>query len=289
MIAHLSDGSAPDYSDSTLTNNAGKTTLQEYTFTYNAASPGQTLTITFTEASQTTSTDSGNVALQSATLAGGVVAPDFTVSATPSSRSVTAGGSTTYTVGVTALNGFAGSVGFSVSGMPSGVTAAFSPAAATGSGSSTMTLTTATRTAAGTYPLTVKATSGSLVHTANVSLTVTGAADFSLGATPSSRSVVAGTSASYTMSVTALNGFANFSGFSVTGLPAGVTAAFSPAAVTGSGSSTMTLTSTTGKAAGTIPLPSRQPRDTGPYRQCESDRDRRRGLFVVERRCRTGR
>ena len=153
MIAHLSDGSAPDYSDSTLTNNAGKTTLQEYTFTYNAASPGQTLTITFTEASQTTSTDSGNVALQSATLAGGVVAPDFTVSATPSSRSVTAGGSTTYTVGVTALNGFAGSVGFSVSGMPSGVTAAFSPAAATGSGSSTMTLTTATGTAAGTYPL----------------------------------------------------------------------------------------------------------------------------------------
>jgi len=38
--------------------------------------------------------------------------PDFTVSATPSTQTVSAGGSTTYTVNVGAINGFTGSVSF---------------------------------------------------------------------------------------------------------------------------------------------------------------------------------
>ncbi|MBV8828636.1 MAG: hypothetical protein JO108_05360, partial [Acidobacteriaceae bacterium] len=63
MVAHLSDGSAADYVDSSLSNSTG-TALGLYTFTYHAGSSGQKLTITFTQANNT----AGNVTLQAATL-----------------------------------------------------------------------------------------------------------------------------------------------------------------------------------------------------------------------------
>ena len=55
------------------------------------------------------------------------VGQDFTLSATPSSRSVNPGGSTSYTVSAGALNGFSGSVSLGVSGLPAGATASFNP------------------------------------------------------------------------------------------------------------------------------------------------------------------
>ena len=63
MVAHLSDGSAPDYVDTSVTNATGGVT-GVYTFTYHAAAAGQTLTITFTQ----NLAGSGNVTLQAATL-----------------------------------------------------------------------------------------------------------------------------------------------------------------------------------------------------------------------------
>ena len=47
MVAHLSDASSPDYTDSTL-NSVGNTLQGAYTFIYKAASSGQTLSVTFT-------------------------------------------------------------------------------------------------------------------------------------------------------------------------------------------------------------------------------------------------
>lgn len=99
---------------------------------------------------------------------------NFTLSASPSSQSVTAGSNTSYTASVSPQNGFTGTVSLSASGAPSGVTASFSPASISGgSGSSTLNVTTSSSTAAGTYTLTITGTSGSLTHTAAVSLTVT--------------------------------------------------------------------------------------------------------------------
>ncbi|HZR27441.1 MAG TPA: thaumatin family protein [Terriglobales bacterium] len=99
--------------------------------------------------------------------------PDFTISATPSSQSVVQGKSASYTVSVNPLNGFNGSVALGISGLPSGASASFNPASIS-SGTSVLTVTTASATPAGTYTLTVKGTSGSLSHSANVTLTVTG-------------------------------------------------------------------------------------------------------------------
>ena len=98
--------------------------------------------------------------------------PNFSVGLTPSSRSVIQGSGSTYTATVTATNGFTGAVALSASGLPSGVTASFSPTSVTSSGTSTMTVTTSAATAPGTYTLTVTGVSGSVSHTATASLAV---------------------------------------------------------------------------------------------------------------------
>lgn len=84
----------------------------------------------------------------------------FTLSASPASTSVQRGLSTATTIGAVLASGSAQAVTFSASGLPSGVTAAFSPASCTVNCSATLTLTTTAATALGTYPVTVSATGG---------------------------------------------------------------------------------------------------------------------------------
>ncbi len=99
--------------------------------------------------------------------------PDFALSRNPTSRTVTAGSSTSYTITVSALNGFTGGVSLSLSGLPSGATGTFNPTSVTGSGSSTLTVTTdSSATPAGTYTLTIHGDSGTLSHTATATLVV---------------------------------------------------------------------------------------------------------------------
>jgi uncharacterized membrane protein len=180
---------------------------------------------------------------------------DFSISATPSSQMVAPGGSTSYTVTVTALGGFTGTVTFGASGLPAGATASFNPASVAGSGSSTMTVTTSSTTPTGTYTLTVTGTSGTLQHTATVTLVVSNP-DFSISATPSSKNIRRGNSGSYTVTVTPAAGFNGAVTFSVSALPSGTTANFNPTSVVGSGSSTMTVTvgSTTAKGTYTLTI-----------------------------------
>jgi hypothetical protein len=65
MVAHLSDASSPDYVNSTL-NGVNSSARGVYTFTYKAASSGQTLSVTFTDI--TSNGGSSNVTLQAATM-----------------------------------------------------------------------------------------------------------------------------------------------------------------------------------------------------------------------------
>jgi Bacterial Ig-like domain (group 2) len=96
--------------------------------------------------------------------------PDFSLSVSPTSQSVRQGNAASYTVTVTGLNGFNGSVTMSVSGQPSGSTATFTPNPAT----TTSTLRVQTVTGVrGTFTLTIAGVSGSLRHTAIAQLTVT--------------------------------------------------------------------------------------------------------------------
>ncbi|HEV3040956.1 MAG TPA: chitobiase/beta-hexosaminidase C-terminal domain-containing protein, partial [Candidatus Angelobacter sp.] len=72
---------------------------------------------------------------------------------------VNPGSSAQYTVTVTAQNGFNAAVALSISGLPAGVTATFSPASGTGSGSRTLTLAVANSVVPGVYMLSVNGSS----------------------------------------------------------------------------------------------------------------------------------
>jgi len=170
------------------------------------------------------------------------VPPNFSLSASPSSRTVTQGASTSYGVTITRTGGFQGGVGLTVSGLPSGASGNFSPQTAYGS-SSTLTVTTGSGTPAGTYTLTVTgASSGTPSHTTPVTLVVNpaSAGDFSLSASPTSRTVFAGGQTTYTVNITRSGGFGGGVSLSTGTLPSGATATFSPNPATGA-SSTLTL------------------------------------------------
>src|SRR5437016_5447424 len=117
-------------------------------------------------------------------------AADFTLGASPSSRTVVAGASSSYTVTITPINGFAGQVTFTVSGLPAGATGSFTPNPATTS--STLSVTTSTSTPLGTYSLTITGASGSLTRTTTATLVVSTPPDFTIGASPSSQRVTPG-------------------------------------------------------------------------------------------------
>src|SRR5207249_1676700 len=112
------------------------------------------------------------ITLEAATLAPGNVSPDYALSVTPATVTVTLGSNASYTATVATINGISGSVTFGVSGLPTGATASFNPTSISGNGSSTLSITVSGAVATGSYPLTVTGTSGALAHTANITLVV---------------------------------------------------------------------------------------------------------------------
>ncbi|HSE53704.1 MAG TPA: hypothetical protein VLB00_16050 [Gemmatimonadales bacterium] len=163
----------------------------------------------------------------------------------PTSASVAQGGNTTTTATLTRSGGFTGSVTLSVTGAPSGVTAAISNIQTTGAvTTATVTVTVGAAVAAATYPLVVRGTgSGVTEATANFALTVTAApvGSYTLSLSSAALGIAQGAS---TPTTTVNVNRTNFSGdvqLAVTGLPAGVTAAFVPNPATGA-SSVLTLT-----------------------------------------------
>jgi centrosomal CEP192-like protein len=131
----------------------------------------------------------------------------FTLSANPAFVNVAPGNSATTSITVTPGSGFSGSVNLNASGLPTGVTATFSPNPT--SSTSTLTFTASGTAALGTTNVTIQGVSGSLTSSTTVSLTVVqliNGADITL--TPASESfgsVVVGTT-SKAKAVTLTNG-----------------------------------------------------------------------------------
>ncbi|NQE54966.1 hypothetical protein C5S29_15415 [ANME-1 cluster archaeon GoMg3.2] len=98
--------------------------------------------------------------------------PDFTISIAPSSCTICAGESATYTVSLTAEDGFSSSVSLSVSGQPSGATAVFDSTSVTPTGSTSLTIDTQTTTSEDTYTITVKGTGDGCTHQATATLII---------------------------------------------------------------------------------------------------------------------
>ena len=98
--------------------------------------------------------------------------PDFMLGASPHRQTVTQGGTATYTVTVSTVNGFNGTVTLSATGLPSGATATFTPTSIAGSGNSTLRITTSGSTPVGETEVFVQGTSGSLSHSSHIELNV---------------------------------------------------------------------------------------------------------------------
>src|SRR5205807_262119 len=130
-------------------------------------------------------------------------------------------------------------VTFSVSALPGRPPPSFPPRRS--SDLSTMTVATGAATPPGSYALTITGASGTLTHTASVTLAVSPAPvpDFSLSATPASQSVVQGAGTTYAVSITPSGGFTAVVTFNVSGLPGGATASFSPNPATASSAMTV--------------------------------------------------
>jgi uncharacterized repeat protein (TIGR01451 family) len=159
----------------------------------------------------------------------GAASPDFSVTGSPSLQTVAPGNGTSYNVTVTPFAGFTGMVSLSLSGLPAGANASFSPASVsitdTSAKTSTLSVTTGAGTPVGTFPLTITAISGMLQHTTNVSLRVVSStsADVSVSKTASPNPGVAGAALTYRVVVTN-NGPAPATNVNLTDtLPAGVT------------------------------------------------------------------
>jgi hypothetical protein len=94
----------------------------------------------------------------------------FTLSSTPGSISLQQGASGFSSIAIVPSNGFSGSVSLSASGLPTGVTAIFSPASSTSKSVAALTVSSAAATGAAT--VTITGTSGSLTSTVTLNLTI---------------------------------------------------------------------------------------------------------------------
>jgi len=171
-------------------------------------------------------------------------APSFSLTPTSTSLSVTQGSSNTDSITVTPSNGFSAGVTLSATGLPTGVTASFSPNPTT-TGSSVLTLTaSSTATTGGPVTVTITGTSGTLTENTTLALTVNVAPGFTLSSSPASVTVLQGSSGTSTVSVTDVGGFTGGVTLSASGLPGGVTAAFATNPATSSSVLTLTASST---------------------------------------------
>jgi hypothetical protein len=121
-----------------------------------------------------------------------------------------------------------------------------------GSASSTLTLSVGSGVAPGTYSFSARGTSGSLVHTFGITLTVTsgGTGDFSLTCSPSSYSIPQGSSSTGTCTVTSTPPFSSPVTLDCTGQPSGVTCSYSPNPITPSSGGSASAFITIGVGAG---------------------------------------
>jgi kumamolisin len=226
------------------TNPTTGTSVMTLTAAATATTGSSTVTITGTSGSLAATTTLALTVNSSAT-------PNFSVSASPTSVTVTQGSSGTSTITVTSTGGFNSATTLSASGLPSGVTATFSTNPVTppanGSVTSTLTLTASSSATVGAATVTITGTSGSTAHSTTIALTVnasSGTPNFTLSLSPSSFTIDDSGSKSTTLTVTSVNGFHSAVTLSVNEFPTDVsaTASANPVTPPANGSVNVTIT-----------------------------------------------
>ena len=188
---------------------------------------------------------------QSVVLSGTGIAQFTMSSPSPSVTTLIGTGSATFTVAASAPGSFTGSITLTC---PAALTCSFNPSSIFAGQTSTLTVSGLTASLANPYIFSVAGTSGS--QSATVTLNVL-FADYKLSASPALNTIVAGSAATYTISLTPINGFNNQVQLACgNGMPPGASCTFSNSSVTPSGgAATVTLTLQTTKNASVPPAP----------------------------------
>ncbi len=187
------------------------------------------------------------------------VSAPFDFAITTTNKTVTQGTAATHTIDGIRTSGNATSIGsFTLSGLPAGVTASFSPSICTpGTTSALCTTITINPGAAtpGTYAVTAYATGGTITRSAPFYLTIlsAGAYNFTLG-NSGPTSIAQGNSAGTAITAQRTGGLDTVTGsFSTSGLPSGWTASFSPSSCTPTTTNAVCTTMTVGVSASASP------------------------------------
>jgi hypothetical protein len=102
--------------------------------------------------------------------------PDFTLSVTPASKTVTAGSSVTFTITITTINNFSGDPSLNVGGCPANAACTITGdplgTGTTSTGTATLTVATQSTTPTGNHTITITATGGGITHNQSVVLDV---------------------------------------------------------------------------------------------------------------------
>ncbi|WP_406829448.1 hypothetical protein ABEG17_10605 [Pedococcus sp. KACC 23699] len=173
---------------------------------------------------------------------------DYTVTSQPLSVSVQRGQSATFALAITPASGFTGDVALTASGLPTGSTATFTPATVNvttaNAVGSTLVVTTSGSTPLGSDGFTVTGTNASTKRTLDLTVVVsTPPPAIAVSITPASISLAPGSTATYAVDVTRVNGYTGAITLTPTGtLPKGVQVALSPTSIpAGMSSGTATL------------------------------------------------
>jgi hypothetical protein len=159
-------------------------------------------------------------------------APDFELSISPTTRTISPGDSAEYNVSLVRTGGFASYVALSISGLPDEADGFFDPESIKGSETSELTIDTTSDLGAGTYTFTVTGTGGGKTRTKSAKLVASAVSDFTLDVTPQSQTASPGQSVICVVTVTSQNNFNSPVILSLSGYPAGLTPSFNPASVT---------------------------------------------------------
>jgi len=183
----------------------------------------------------------------------GVRAP-FTLSATPKAVVLNPGTSATVAVQITAASGFTSPVALTATGLPTGVTALFTPASAAPGTPVSLRLTAAANAAntALTAAFSVRGAVGAM--SADSSIPIVVKAPFELAANPGAVQLTAGNSSNVAVQISSATGYKSALTLSVEGLPTGVTGVFTPASAAPGTPVTLRLTVAANTPVSTGPI-----------------------------------
>jgi hypothetical protein len=186
----------------------------------------------------------------------GPTGPDFSITATPNTIPVAQGAqSREVQIAVAGLNGFAGDVTYTVSGLPTGVTVVPPSSTLQDGWMEPMVFEVAADATMGKATVTITGTSGVLTHIATVALTVGGPAplDFvALALSPASETVTVGSIGTVSLTATATDGYTGPVNVSATNLPAGMMVRPATAVLTPGVPQTFELIATGNAKPGTV-------------------------------------